>query len=82
LHSAAAWAIVANQFGVGTRVLTLTGSAAADPALAETLGLIAKILVQRALRQARTSQELWDLLAVHINPAAARAGFLGRRDQG
>lgn len=51
-------------------------------ALAETLGPIAKILVQRALRQARTREELWDLLAVHIDPAAARAGSLDRRDQG
>jgi serine/threonine-protein kinase len=51
-------------------------------ALAETLGPIAKILVQRALPKARTSQELWDLLAIHITPAAARAGFLERRDRG
>ena len=54
----------------------------AQRALAEVLGPIAKILVQRALRQARSSQELWDLLAVHINPATARAGFLDRREQG
>lgn len=54
----------------------------AQRALAEVLGPIAKILLQRALRQARSSQELWDLLAVHINPATARAGFLDRREQG
>ena len=49
-------------------------------ALAETLGPIAKILVQQALRRARSSQELWDLLASHIDVAAGRADFLRRRD--
>ena len=49
-------------------------------ALAETLGPIAKVLVQRALMQAHSSQELWDLLASHIDAAAARADFIRRRD--
>jgi serine/threonine-protein kinase len=51
-------------------------------ALAETLGPIAKVLVQRALGQARTPQELWDLLSVHTRTAVERANFLARRDKG
>lgn len=51
-------------------------------ALAKTLGPIARILVQRALGQARTTADLWDLLAVHLGSAAERADFLSRRDAG
>lgn len=51
-------------------------------ALAETLGPIAKVLVQRALAQARTPQELWNLLSVHIGTVVERADFLARRDKG
>jgi len=51
-------------------------------ALAETLGPIAKVLVQRALRQAQTPQDLWDLLSVHIATAVERAGFLAQRGKG
>jgi serine/threonine-protein kinase len=50
----------------------------AQRALAETLGPIAGILVQRALRQAQTSQELWNLLAAHIGSVGDRADFLRR----
>lgn len=50
----------------------------AQRALAETLGPIAKILVQRALQQVQTGQELWDLLADHIGPTKERADFLRR----
>ena len=52
----------------------------AQRALSETLGPIARILVQRALGQARTTGELWDLLAAHIGPATERANFLRHRD--
>jgi eukaryotic-like serine/threonine-protein kinase len=52
----------------------------AQRALAATLGPIARILVRRALGQARTSSELWDLLAMHIGPAAERAAFLRQRE--
>jgi serine/threonine-protein kinase len=51
-------------------------------ALAETLGPIATVLVQRALRQAQTPQDLWNLLAAHIGPDLARAAFLAQRDKG
>jgi serine/threonine protein kinase len=51
-------------------------------ALAETLGPIAKVLVQRALRQAQNPQELWGLLSVHIGTAVERANFLAQRDKG
>ena len=50
-------------------------------ALAETLGPIAKVLVKRALVQARSRQELWDLLAAHIDPASVRADFISKRDR-
>lgn len=50
-------------------------------ALAETLGPIAKVLVKRALGQARSRQELWDLLAAHIDAAAGRADFISKRDR-
>jgi serine/threonine-protein kinase len=50
-------------------------------ALADSLGPIAKILVQRALGKARSSQELWDLLASHIDTDAGRADFISRRDK-
>lgn len=50
-------------------------------ALAESLGPIAKVLVQRTLLKAQTSQELWDLLASYIDPATSRAAFLSRRDE-
>lgn len=53
----------------------------AQRALAETLGPIAKILVQRTLPKAQTSQELWELLASYIDPAAGRAAFMSRRDE-
>jgi serine/threonine-protein kinase len=51
-------------------------------ALAQTVGPIAKVLVQRALRQAQTPQELWDLLSIHIGTAVERADFLAQRDKG
>jgi serine/threonine-protein kinase len=51
-------------------------------ALAETLGPIAKVLVQRALRQAQNPQELWGLLSVHIGTAVERANFLAQRGKG
>jgi serine/threonine-protein kinase len=50
-------------------------------ALADSLGPIAKILVQRALGKARSSHELWDLLASHIDTDASRADFINRRDK-
>ena len=53
----------------------------AQRALAETLGPIARILVQRTLSQAQTAPELWDSLAVHIGAAADRAAFLRQRDK-
>jgi serine/threonine-protein kinase len=54
----------------------------AQRALAETLGPIARILVQRALKQVRTDEELWDLLAAQIGQSNARAEFLRRRVAG
>lgn len=48
-------------------------------ALAEVLGPIARVLVQRTLGKARSRAELWSLLASHIEPAEDRAAFLRRR---
>jgi len=48
-------------------------------ALAEILGPIAKILVQRALPQATSSQALWDRLAAHVENAEDRARLLRQR---
>ena len=45
-------------------------------ALARHLGPIAKVLVRRAVRQARTRDALWADLADHIDSAAERAAFL------
>nr|WP_295443888.1 serine/threonine-protein kinase [uncultured Thiodictyon sp.] len=56
--------------------------ARAQQALAQTLGPIARVLVQRTLAQARTGEELWDLLATHIGATGDRAAFLRRRDAG
>ncbi len=52
----------------------------AEQALAEHLGPIAKVLVRRAVPQARTPAELWQSLASHIGGEADRAAFLRRRD--
>lgn len=49
-------------------------------ALAQTLGPIARVLVQRTVAQARTREELWELLAAHIGAAGDRAAFLRQRD--
>ena len=54
----------------------------AQRALAQRIGPIARILVQRALGQAQTSRELWELLATHLNSATERADFLRQRDAG
>jgi serine/threonine-protein kinase len=48
-------------------------------ALAESLGPIAKILVQRTVPHATSLQDLWDRLAAHIGEAGPRADFLRRR---
>lgn len=48
-------------------------------ALAEHVGPIAKVLVNRALSKVRNSRELWDLLATNIDSPAAREAFLARR---
>lgn len=71
----------------GSSISQLAPSASISPdeierarrALAETMGPIAKILVQRALSQASSSQALWELLSVHVQSAEARAHFLRQR---
>ena len=50
-------------------------------ALAEALGPIAKVLVNRTLPKASTSRELWELLAANIDSPAERAAFLSRRSK-
>jgi serine/threonine protein kinase len=48
-------------------------------ALAELVGPIAKVLVNRAIPKVRSSRDLWDLLAAHIESPTERASFLARR---
>jgi len=48
-------------------------------ALAELVGPIAKVLVNRALPKVRSSRDLWDLLAAGIESPTERAAFLARR---
>ncbi|HET8996095.1 MAG TPA: serine/threonine-protein kinase [Acetobacteraceae bacterium] len=50
--------------------------ARAEQALAEYLGPIARVLVKRALPDARSPAALWAALAAHIDGAADRAAFL------
>jgi eukaryotic-like serine/threonine-protein kinase len=51
-------------------------------ALAQALGPIAKILVERALPTVSNSQALWERLADHIDSERARTEFLSRRGSG
>ncbi len=60
---------------------TQTGIAQAElgrveQALAERLGPIARVLVKRALREAQSPAELWQILATHIDRPADREAFL------
>jgi len=48
-------------------------------ALAELVGPIAKVLVNRALPKVRSSRDLWDLLAADIESPTERAAFFARR---
>lgn len=50
--------------------------ARAEQALAEYLGPIARVLVKRALPDARSPSALWEALAAHIDGEADRAAFL------
>jgi len=52
---------------------------AAEKALAQYLGPIAKVLVKRALQRAASPGALWDALAADIEHAADRAAFLRQR---
>ena len=49
-------------------------------ALSRVLGPIAQILVQRALKKARSTDELWEMLAHEIGSPRDRAEFLQQRD--
>jgi hypothetical protein len=49
-------------------------------ALSRVLGPIAQILVQRALKKAQSTDELWEMLANEIGSPRDRAEFLQQRD--
>jgi len=59
--------------------LTETEIERARRALAESVGPIARVLVNRALRKARTNVQLWSLLAANIDSPTERSAFLDRR---
>jgi serine/threonine protein kinase len=60
-------------------VIASAEAARAEQELALHVGPIARILVKRALEQAKSAEELWQLLATHIAAEADRRAFLRRR---